>query len=139
MNITYTIGTDVIVAPFSKDVGPTVSVAGSVDVFSLFFTPRLLSIVVEETNRYAKTCREASNPNDDEPWTTDEEEMRAFIGFTILMGINRLPGLYDYWSLNPAMHYFSIASRISHNRFREIKRYLHFMNNDTLVSRDEEG
>ena len=48
MNIT--VGTDVIVAPFFKDIGPTVSVAGSLDVFSLFFTPRLLSIVVEETN-----------------------------------------------------------------------------------------
>ena len=55
------------------------------------------------------------------------------------MVINRLPGLYDYWSLNPAIHYFTIASRIFRNKFCEIKRYLHFVNNDTLVGRDEEG
>ena len=99
-----------------------------------------MSLIVDETNRYAKTCMEATNATDDEdPWTTNEEELKAFIGFTMLMGINRLPNLYDYWSVNPSLHCFSIASRISRKRFCEIKRYLHFVDNDTLVRRGEEG
>ena len=101
----------------------------------------MTSIIVNETNRYAKTCREANNTSDDPPtpWTIDEEELKAFIGFTILMGINRLPSIYDYWSMNPALHYFPIASRISRQRFFEIKRYLHFVDNATIVRRGEEG
>ena len=32
-----------------------------------------------------------------------------------------------------------MADRISRDRFREVSRYLHFVDNDTLVPRGEEG
>ena len=80
---------------FTNKVGPTVPLAGG-DVFSQFFTSSLVSRVVEETNRYANVCRRANITDDDSEdteWMTDEDENKAFIGFTILMGVNRLPGL----------------------------------------------
>ena len=64
------------------------------------------------------------------------EELKAFLGFCILMGINSLPALKDYWKRDPAFHYAPIADRITRDRFLEISRYLHFVDNDTLPQRD---
>ena len=49
----------------------------------------------------------------------------------VLMGINELPEIRDYWSRDPCLHYSPIASRITRNHFEEISRYLHFVDNDT--------
>ena len=66
-------------------------------------------------------------------WNTTMEELKAFIGFSVLMGINRLPSIDDYWSKDPLLHYAPISNRIPRWRFREISRYLHFVNNDDLA------
>ena len=67
------------------------------------------------------------------------EELRAYLGFSILMGINHLPALDDYWSTYPALHYSAIADRITRDRFREITRYLHFVDNASLTPRGSPG
>ena len=38
----------------------------------------------------------------------------------------------DYWKNDELYHYSPIANRISRNRFLEISRFLHFVDNDTL-------
>ena len=45
--------------------------------------------------------------------------------FCMLMTINHLPETEDYWKL---FNYSPISSRISHDRFRELSRYLQFVN-----------
>ena len=37
------------------------------------------------------------------------EELKAFLGFCVLMRINSLPALKDYWKRDPAFHYVPIA------------------------------
>ena len=49
------------------------------------------------------------------------------------MSVNNLPAVGDYWRRNPIYHYAPIASRIGRDHFREIGRYLHFIDNDTLA------
>ena len=66
-------------------------------------------------------------------------ELRAYLGFSILMGMVHLPAVEDYWKLDPYLHYAPIADRIARNRFREITRYLHFTDNTRLPSRDKPG
>ena len=61
------------------------------------------------------------------------------MGFQILMGVNHLPEIRDYWSTDPKLHYSPIADRITRDRFEEITRYLHFVDNDELPNRGEEG
>ena len=56
----------------------------------------------------------------------------------ILIGINRLPEIRDYWSNNEYLHYSPIADRITRDRFEQIT-YLHFADNETLPARGEEG
>ncbi len=74
------------------------------------FTPAHLDDIVTETNRYAALCLTTTHKGDGPPptWETDSAEIKAYFGFTILMAFNKLPDLYDYWSVNPA---FSPGSR----------------------------
>ncbi len=41
------------------------------------------------------------------------DDMEAYFGFNILMGINSLPSLEDYWKKDPVCHYAPVADRIS--------------------------
>ena len=61
------------------------------------------------------------------------EEIMAYMGFMILMGIVKLPSISDYWKRNEIFHYEPIASRITRDRFFEIQRYLHFADNSNLA------
>ena len=67
------------------------------------------------------------------------EDIWAYMGFMILMGINHLPALADYWKLDPTYRYSPIADRITRDRFIEISRYLHFTDNSTLLPRSDPG
>ena len=55
------------------------------------------------------------------------------------MGINHLPSLNNYWSRDPRFRYSPVADLISRNRFPEPSRYLHFVDNDTLVPQGADG
>ena len=41
-----------------------------------------------------------------------KEDVKAFLGFSILMGIDHLPSVDDYWSKDRLLHYAPIADRI---------------------------
>ena len=133
------IDSDVHVNPFTNPVGPTIIIQDN--LFLEFFSNELISLIVTETNRYAKQCLESRQDNDENElnWETNEEEIKAYIGFTLLMGLNRVSDLYDYWSTNTVFHYFPIASRISRKQFLEVKRYLHFVDNTELIPHGKDG
>ena len=119
--------------PCTEQPGPKVPLPSDpLGLFSLFFDNTLVDLIVEETNRYAEQTLQGTNKE----WSTDAQEIRAYMGFMILMGINQLPEIRDYWSTNEFLHYAPIANRISRDRFEQITRYLHFTDNDVLPSRD---
>ena len=64
-----------------------------------------------------------------------QEELKAYLGFCILIGINHQLALNDCWNTDPTLYYSPIADRITRDRFREISRYLHSVDNDTLPQR----
>ncbi len=55
------------------------------------------------------------------------------------MGIAKLPSINDYWRKDQVYSYLPISSRITRDRFREIRRYLHFVDNTTLPPPTAEG
>ena len=123
-------------APFSGETGPAVPISSDPrELFSLFFDDEVIDLIVRETNVYAQQCL----VNATTTWSTTSDEIRAYIGFHILMGINRLPEIRDYWAKDEKLHYTPIASRISRSRFEAINRYLHFADNMQLPSREEQG
>ena len=83
--------------------GPVTAVtddAAPLEVFERYFTSEVWDLIVDETNRYAATCREAqgaTRAGRRRPWVdVTVEEMRAYIGVCILMGIVVLPRIDMY-------------------------------------------
>ena len=56
-----------------------------------------------------------------------------------VLWIQRTYGDKDYWKKNPVFHYAPVADHISRDRFTEIGRYLHFVDNATLLPRSSPG
>ena len=127
----------VAVTEYTATVGPRVPTSRDpLEMFSQFFDEDLLTLIVTETNRFAAQSIAATNRT--ASWETDVSELKAYLGFMIVMGVNRLREIRDYWSNDDKLHNTFIASRITRDRF-EITRYLHFTDNSTLPSRDEPG
>ena len=87
-------------------------------------------MIVDQSNLYAATCMGEKYST----WSKiTVQEMKAYLGFLILMGLVPLASVYDYWSKNPIYHYSPIANRIPRDRFLEIHKYLHFVDNEHLL------
>ena len=116
---------------FTQPMGPKEPIPDSPsEIFGLFFTPEILGYIVEETNRYAEQMMTPAQLLQWKPLTV--EELKANMGFCILIGIVKEPALEDYLKKDPIFHYAPIASKISGERFRDIRRYLHFRDNTTI-------
>ena len=94
----------VTINPFTSPVGPTVPISASpMEVLELFFSADLMEKIVEESNRYANQVMGDEQFN---KWTkVTVEELKAFLGFHILIGINHLPAVDDYWRRDPLLRY----------------------------------
>ena len=91
-----------------------------------------VSIPQSAKDKYAAECMGLEKF---EKWNkVTVEELCAYMGFMLLMGIVHLPSLYDYWKNDEVYHYSPIAEKISRNRFLELHHYLHFVDNSTLSS-----
>ena len=122
----------ILSVPCKVPCGPTVLLShNSREIFRLFFTSSLLSLISEQTNLYAKQVLTPEAFDKYEPITP--REIEAYFGFMILMGINQLPTLHDYWRKDSTYHYSPIADRIPRDRFMEISRFLHFTNNSDYM------
>ena len=55
------------------------------------------------------------------------------------MGIVHEPEIRDYWSQSELLHYSPVANTISRNRFEEISKYFHLIDNTTLPKRGQPG
>jgi Transposase IS4 len=87
------------------------------DYFQLFLPLSLLQQWTGFTNEYAKPR------NDERDWRTTPQELYAFIGVHIFMGICDLPDYHMYWS-HEYGHSF-VSSTFSRERFHELLYYFH--------------
>ena len=101
----------VSVRPFTRHVGPTVLIPRSpLQIFLLIFTTTILQWIVDQTNLFASQCL-------GERFETRQQvtidELKAYMGFMILMGLVKLPSIPDYWKRDEVFNYESISSRIT--------------------------
>ena len=56
-----------------------------------------------------------------------------------IMGLVDCPSLHDYWKRDPLYYCPPIVERMSRDKFLEIHRYLHFVDNSTITPPGEPG
>ena len=117
----------------------SISAASSaIELFDRFFTPEVWDLLVTETNRYAGLRPQTSGSR---PWhDTTVQELKAFIGILILMGIVRLPRLELYWSQTfPEIETPGISKVMSLVRFEQLFRFFHLADNANRIPYGQPG
>ncbi|XP_030751609.1 piggyBac transposable element-derived protein 2-like [Sitophilus oryzae] len=90
-----------------------------VELFEMFIDDEVLSMLIEETFRYAlfKNCPD--------PRVTTEE-MKCYIGILILTGYNDLPGKRFNWDSDSDMRNELVYNSMRRDRFLQISRFINF-------------
>ncbi|CAK1600982.1 unnamed protein product [Parnassius mnemosyne] len=80
-------------------------------------------LIVDQTNLYAVQCGggQAKGIN------ISKNDIRDFLGITILMGVVKMPSYRDYWS--QTLRHAPIADVMPLKKYEKIRKYLHFSNN----------
>ena len=109
------------------------------EVFQLYVSQDILSIVIRETNREAERCYQQWNsihPDNQKRWKElDWEECEAFIGLLLLAGVYRgnQESLEELWSRKCGRPVF--LATMSLKRFKMILRFCRFDNKNTREER----
>ena len=111
------------VRAFTKVPGPVHQLgadASPLDFLELLWDPRFFDLLADETNRYAQ-LKQVSKPN--RKWyPTTPEEMRAFVGVNILMGIDQKAEIAHYWSTDDFLRNVGIQRVFTRDRFEFLTR-----------------
>ena len=109
------------------------------ELFARYFTDEVWQLIVDETNRFAASCRQNLSDHS-RPWTpVTVADIKAFIGMVILMGIVKSPQLDLYWSTKHPLIRIGFSEVMSRVRFEQIWRYFHLCNEDHVVPRGQPG
>lgn len=99
--------------------------------FRCFFSDDIISLLLEQTNLYAAQNKQKN-------WVdVSAEEMQAFFGMLVLMGVHPLPNIDLYWSTDPLFCVREIADVMTSKRFKIILRNLHLNDNTKMPKRGE--
>ncbi|CAK1585001.1 unnamed protein product [Parnassius mnemosyne] len=101
--------------------------------FEVFFDNDVIENLLVQSNLFARQ----SNVRNFTQIT--EDELKAYLGMLIQMGIHKLPSIEDYWSSNPALCVPEIAETMTLQRFQKISRCLHVNDNEQMPRRGETG
>ena len=119
------------IAPFVLNAGPKlprnfdVSDASPLSYFTLMMEDGMFGVMADETNAYAALCQREKG-TDDRLWTpTDATEIKAYLGISMLMGINPMHEYSDYWSVDPYLENIAIKRVMTLNRYEKLCQYLH--------------
>lgn len=99
----------------------------------------MVDLIVRETNRYTQQKLATNNARLEKWQDTTSQEVKAYLGICLIMGINNLPRLAMYWFSDPFIGNTGIQNVMTKNRFEELSQYLQFSNSATELQRGEEN
>ena len=117
----------------------------AVDYFKLFFPDDLIEYIMNETNRYGDNVKREKCAGDDgscrlKRWKPcDMDEISAFLGLQIAMGLCSKSSVDDYWSTALWLTYTPFTSVMGRNRYQILNSFLHFNNNENRKERGQDG
>lgn len=97
------------------------------DFFSYFVPDTFLSEVANQSNLYAR------QRNSKTEFSVNVLDLKKYIGILFFMSVYRYPNVRSYWS---RYVFQPIHSSMTVNRFEEIRRYMHFSDNQQLPPSD---
>jgi len=100
-------------------------------VLKLFLTTLLLQSIVTQSNLFAASKGATLDLH--------VEELQAFIGINVAMGMLKLPQIRDYWATDDIISTPWFPSIMSRDRFVEILRYLHLVDTSLQKKKGEDG
>lgn len=110
--------------------------ATALDYLQLYLTDAIMDVIVEQTNKYAEQyiAKNVIKPHSSvKHWIpTTRDEMVAFFGLCVLMGIVYKPRLTMYWSTDAVYQTDVFPSIMSRDRFLLLLRFLHFADNSAV-------
>ena len=90
-------------------------------------------------NLYAAQERAKTPDKHRMPWhAVDKDEIRTFIALILAMGLVNKPTIHSYWSTDEILQTPFFTNCMSRNRFTQILRYIHFVNNTQLLPRGQD-
>ena len=101
-----------------------------IDLFYEFLPESMFTKIAVSTNQYVPIYTEnrkkvksfyAEKEIDD----ITEDDIKAYIGVRMIMGVDPKPALSDYWSANPALKNQAVSDTMSRSMFELIQRYFH--------------
>lgn len=131
---------DFLVEPVGPIAPITESYLGKspVEFFNIFLNNDVMTLIVTETNRYARQKIDAGIQNNSRlhRWKdTNEQEIRIFFSLCLWMGLARFPKIVDYWRKG-FLYSNELCKKMSRNRFELLLRTIHFSNNEEVVTGD---
>lgn len=85
-------------------------------------------MISQETNRYSVQ----KNPN--RPFPLLVTTLKKYLGILVMMSVVKLNNIRSYWS--PVIGNNVIIETMSVNKFEDIRRFLHFNNNEHIKAND---
>ena len=102
------------------------------------FSWEIMETLVTKTNQYHAQCVVKTSANTKLPWNdVIIEEVYAFLGIVIGMGIIKVPETRDYWSKSSISNVPRFNSILSHGRFKQILSNRHFAGNYSQPPKDD--
>ena len=134
---------EVQVPGFTEHVGLTRQLpcdATPIQFFLLLFTTELIDLIVKYTNSNAVEMILSDAAGIVEgtlAWTpTSSEEIMAFLGIVILMGIVKLPSTQLYWSQDKRLHQHGVTKIFPRDRFNLLLKYFYCNDPEQLPHKD---
>jgi hypothetical protein len=112
------------------------------DYFQLYITTGIIGHLVAETNRYAAQYLESEGPNlkaysNAKNWfPTTPDEMLAFLGLVVLMGVVFKPRMYMYWSNDDLFNTPIFNDTMPRDRFYLLLKFFHCTDNNNRQGND---
>ena len=112
---------------FNKDINllENTSPEDLITLFTMYYTPEIMDIIVEHTNNYIRVPADDSLPytRANQWYPTCCGELYLYFAISIWMSLYVMNEISDYWNISNLIPDYSIASLISRNRFQELHIY----------------
>lgn len=116
--------------PILEEIHPELASKTPYELFKMYFDSDIMNLILEETLRYA-------TQNNNYTFSLSEKLLEVFLGILLFSGYHSLPQEDLYWSNSEDCNLPFIQNAMSRQRFRDIKKYLHLCDNNSIDGSDK--